>query len=107
LHATGSVLLAEGAPRDALGVLSKAWTAWEDIGAPYDAARARVLIGLACRELGDEDTMEMELDAARWVFDQLEAAPDLAKVSSLSRRKPTGVPGGLTLREVQVLRSVA
>ena len=49
----------------------------------------------------------MEFDAARWVFEQLGAAPDLARVQSLSRRKPAATPGGLTLREVQVLRLVA
>jgi len=50
------------------------------------AARVRVLVGLACRALGDEDTAEMELDAARLVFEQLGAAPDLARVDSLVRR---------------------
>lgn len=76
--------------------------------APYEAARARVLIGLACRSLGDEDGAEMELDAAAWVFRQLGAAPDLAKVEALSRRGGAAqAVGGLTGREVQVLRLVA
>lgn len=108
LQATGAVLLASDAPRDALAVFRRAWSAWQDIEAPYDAARSRVLVGLACRALGDEDTAEMELDAARWVFEQLGAAPDLARVAALSRRAArTAAPGGLTLREVQVLRLVA
>ena len=67
-HAQGAVLLAEGDARAALGALRRAWTAWQELEAPYEAARVRVLIGLACRQLGDEDTAEMELDAARWVF---------------------------------------
>jgi DNA-binding NarL/FixJ family response regulator len=66
-----------------------------------------VLVGLACRALGDEDTAEMELDAARWVFEQLGAATDVARVTALSRRPAAVSPGGLTLREVQVLRLVA
>ncbi len=108
LHATGSILLAEGDPGEALPTLRRAWAAWQDLEAPYDAARARVLVGLACRALGDEDTAEMELDAARWVFDQLGAAPDVTKVDALSRRpRRAASPGGLTLREVQVLRLVA
>jgi DNA-binding CsgD family transcriptional regulator len=108
LHATGAVLLAAGEPHDALPVLRRAWSAWQDIAAPYDAARSRLLVGLACRALGDDDTAEMELDAARWVFDQLGAARDAAHVAKLSRRTPAvRVPGGLTLREVQVLRLVA
>ena len=71
----GAVLLAEGDPRAALAELRRAWRAWQDLEVPYEAARVRVLIGLACRELGDQDGAEMELDAARWVFRQLAAAP--------------------------------
>ena len=107
LHADGAVALAEGDPRRALGVLRSAWVLWQELDAPYDGARVRVLIGRACRELGDEDTAEMELDAARWVFEGLGAAPDLARAQKLSRRKPALRPGGLSLREVQVLRLVA
>jgi len=59
------------------------------------------------RELGDEDSAEMELDAARWVFRQLGAAPDLTRVESLSRKVAVGAAGRLTAREQEVLRSVA
>ena len=45
--------------------LRRAWAAWHELEAPYEAARARVLIGSACRALGDDDSAEMELDAAR------------------------------------------
>jgi DNA-binding NarL/FixJ family response regulator len=48
----------------------------------------------------------MELDAARSVFEQLGAAPDLARVEALSR-KAGRVAGGLTTREIEVLRLVA
>jgi tetratricopeptide (TPR) repeat protein len=44
-HATGAVLLAEGDPRAALATLRRAWTAWQELQAPYEAARARVLMG--------------------------------------------------------------
>ena len=67
----------------------------------------RVLIGLACRELGDEDTGAMELDAARRTLAQLGAAPDLARVEALSKTATTSVPGGLTAREVEILRLLA
>ena len=66
-----------------------------------------MLIGLACRALGDDDTAEMELDTARWVFRQLGAAPDVARVEALSRAGAAAAPGGLTAREVEVLRLVA
>src|SRR5437016_6883800 len=66
-----------------------------------------MLVGLACRELGDADAGQMELDAARRAFEQLGAALDLTMVKRLSRRAPARVPGGLTPREVQVLGLVA
>jgi DNA-binding CsgD family transcriptional regulator len=105
-HAQGAVLLAEGDPRAALAALRGAWLAWRDLEVPYQAGRVRVLIGLACRELGDRDGAEMELDAARWVFRELEAAPDLARVEALSGTADAGA-GGLTARELEVLRLVA
>ena len=80
---------------------------WQELEAPYEAARVRVLLGLACRELGDQEGAEMELDAARWVFQQLGAAPDLARVQALSRKAAPKAAGGLTAREVQLLRLVA
>src|SRR5918999_2285719 len=98
---------AEGDTHAALGTLRHAWKAWQEIEAPYEAARVRVLIGLSCRKLGDEDTAEMELDAARWVFQQLGAASDLARVQELSRTTALEATGGLTAREVEVLRLVA
>jgi DNA-binding CsgD family transcriptional regulator len=106
-QALGSVLLGAGDVRPALGALRRAWTAWQELGVPYEAARVRVLVGLACRQLGDEDTAEMELDAARWVFEQLGAAPDLARAQALSRATATKPAGGLTARELEVLRLVA
>lgn len=105
-QANGAVLLAQGDGRAALAALRCAWTAWQDIEAPYEAARVRVLIGLACRALGDKDAEVMEFDAARRVFQHLKAGPDLAHVEELSRT--TGkTAGGLTAREIQVLRLVA
>ena len=106
-HATGSVLLAEGDARAALAAFRRAWAGWGELDAPYDAARSHVLIGLACRALGDEDSAQMELDAARSVFLQLDAAPDLVRVEELSRITARRVAGGLTAREVQVLKLVA
>ncbi len=105
-HAAGAVVLAEGDVRAALAMLRRAWKAWQSLEAPYEAARVRVLIGLACRELGDEDGADMELDAARWVFQQLGAAPDLARVEQLSRREALQHTRGLTGREMEVLALV-
>jgi DNA-binding CsgD family transcriptional regulator len=106
-HATGAVLLGEGDGRAALEALRRGWTVWHGLDAPYEAARARVLLGLACRELGDQDGATMELDAARWVFQQLGAMPDVVRVETLARDTATQTVGSLTGRELQVLRLVA
>jgi DNA-binding NarL/FixJ family response regulator len=49
----------------------------------------------------------MELDAARRVFQELGAAPDLAQLARVSRAAGFDAVGGLTKREVQVLALVA
>jgi DNA-binding CsgD family transcriptional regulator/tetratricopeptide (TPR) repeat protein len=104
---TGAVLLGEGDARGACAALRRALTTWHQLEAPYEAARVRVLIGLACRALGDDDTAEMEWDAARHVFKQLGAAPYLARVNALTRQPHARPLGGLTARQVEVLRCVA
>jgi hypothetical protein len=86
--------------------LRKAWMIWRELEAPYEAARTRVLLSQACWLVGDDDGVEMELDAARSTFDQLGAVPDLARVDSMSGVEGTEAPGGLTAREVEVLRLV-
>jgi DNA-binding CsgD family transcriptional regulator len=106
-QARGAVSLAEGDPAAALGGLRQAFQVWQELEAPYEAARVRVLIGLACRTLGDEDTADMELEAARGVFETLGAAPELARVESLVRSPAPPDTHGLTARELQVLRLVA
>jgi ATP/maltotriose-dependent transcriptional regulator MalT len=106
-HAHGAVLLAEGDARAAVVALRGAWQAWRELEAPYEAARVRVLVGLGCRALGDEETATMELDAARGMFAQLGAAPDLARLATLERREAASRGHGLTARELQVLRLVA
>jgi tetratricopeptide (TPR) repeat protein len=54
-QARGAILLDEGDPRAALEVLRAAEKIWQDLDVPYEAARVRVLIGVACRDLGDDD----------------------------------------------------
>lgn len=103
----GAVLLAEGDARAALNALRQAWSAWRALDAPYEAARTRVLIGLACRALGDHDGANMEFDAARAVLQQLDAGPDVAQVEALMGVTAVVVHAGLTAREVQVLSAIA
>ena len=106
-YATGSVLLAEGNARAALAALRRSAEGWRDLDAPYEGARTRVVMALACWALGDEGSTEMEFDAARSVFQQLEATPDLVRVEELASIVARRAAGGLTPREVQVLALLA
>jgi DNA-binding CsgD family transcriptional regulator len=106
-QARGAVSLAEDDARAALVALRHAWRVWQELEAPYEAARVRVLIGLACRQLEDDEMAALELEAARGVFARLGAAPDLARVDSLAPRAESDAPHGLTQRELEVLRLVA
>ena len=65
-----------------------------------------MLVGAACRALGDDDGFTLEVDAARKAFEELGAAPDLASVDEMTGRARTS-DHGLTPREVEVLRLVA
>jgi DNA-binding CsgD family transcriptional regulator len=106
-EACGAVSVAEGKAQAALGELRRAFDVWQRIEAPYASARVRVLIGLACHALGDEDGAGLELAAARGAFERLGAMPDLARIDSLMRVSPADRCHGLTVRELQVLRLVA
>jgi DNA-binding NarL/FixJ family response regulator len=104
-QARGAVELSGGDCGLALRALRQAQQAWQELDAPYEVARTRVLVALACRALEDADAATMELDAARSAFEQLGAAPDLARVEVLAAPAPG--THGLTGRELEVLRLVA
>ncbi|MCT7378045.1 helix-turn-helix transcriptional regulator [Chelativorans salis] len=106
-HARGSIELAEGEAAKALCSLRRAFEIWQTTEAPYQAARVRELIGLACRALGDEEGTGLELDAASATFQRLGAAPDLARIASYAKAAASIQSHGLTKRELQVLRLVA
>lgn len=106
-QARGSVLLAEGQPRDALESLHRACRAWQDIEAPYEAARVRMLIAVACQALGDPGTAELECHAARSVFERLGASQALARLDELVARPAGAGALPVTARELEVLRLVA
>ena len=105
--AAGAALLAGGEAGRALGELRHAAATWQKLDAPYEAAKVQLLLGLACRELGDEDGAKMAIDAARDALQRLGAAPDLARLRALTPARPAGAPAGLTGREVQLLALLA
>ena len=76
---------------------------WRALDAPYEIARTRVLVGDACRLLGDDDSAALEHDAARAIFERLGAKPDLERFDAAA----TADPHGLSRRELEVIRLVA
>ncbi|HEX2139313.1 MAG TPA: LuxR C-terminal-related transcriptional regulator [Woeseiaceae bacterium] len=104
-HARGAIALAEGEVSAALAALRQAFDLWRDAGAPYEAARARELMALACRALGDKEAAQSSLNAAIATYRELGAAPDLTRTATAdcaAQRRH-----GLTRREMQVLRLLA
>ena len=68
--------------------LRQALDAWRDLEAPYDAARARVLLGAAARELGDFEARGAR--ARRPLGPSQTSAP--RSISNASRREPSPCP---------------
>jgi DNA-binding NarL/FixJ family response regulator len=95
-EARGAVLLAAGRAEEALPVLRDACRRWQELGAPYDAARTCVRLAEAYRALGDEESAASEVALAEATFKRLGAL-----------RPPTESPDGLTRRECEVLALVA
>jgi DNA-binding NarL/FixJ family response regulator len=104
-QARGAVLLAEGQPRAARTALRETLDAWRELEAPYDAARTRMLLAVACEQLGDADGATLEREAAGRAFAELGAAIDLEQLAA-GRGGPRD-SGPLSTRETQVLTLVA
>lgn len=104
-EARGSVLLAQGRAPEALVQLREACRRWQEIEAPYEAAKTRLLLADTYRALGDDDAATMELDAADIAFHRLGAEGDSRRVAD--RRDSEAPPAGLTTRELEVLQLVA
>jgi ATP/maltotriose-dependent transcriptional regulator MalT len=100
----GSLLLAEGRFDEALSTLRAACTGWNELEAPHDCAKVRVLLARTYRELGDLESADRELDAARSAFVALGAVLDLEAIDGAHHAVR---PQGLTEREGEVLALVA
>jgi class 3 adenylate cyclase len=71
------VLLAEGDPGAAAGQLRSAVQRWREVGSPYEVARSRALLSRALRALDDEESADLELNAALDEFRRLGARIDV------------------------------
>jgi DNA-binding CsgD family transcriptional regulator len=111
-HAKGAVTLAEGDASGAIDPLRRAQEVWQRVGAPYLSARIRLLMARAFQALGDVDGTLLELDAARKIFVQLGAVPDVVATEAMANPARAGAAStvdahGLSARELEVLRLVA
>ncbi len=112
-HAVASVHLFEGNAQAALKPARRAFEIWQQMGAPYLAARLRVLSARACAAVGDVEAAQLELTFAREVFERLGARPDVIALDAWATQftangiRPKVSYSGLSQRELQVLRLVA
>ena len=103
-----AVLLAEGEPRAAFPLLRTCARRWQELEAPYEGARAHLLLALTCRDLGDHESAGAERDLARRTFAHLGAEPDLQRIRELFGPGLVGAADrSLSPRERQVLRRVS
>jgi ATP/maltotriose-dependent transcriptional regulator MalT len=98
--------LAAGELDQAIRSATRAWSLWQQLKLPYDAARARMIIGMASKRAGDSDRAQVELEAARAAFERLGATLD-ARAAADQLRDASDLPRGLSARELEVLRLLA
>jgi class 3 adenylate cyclase len=87
--AFGKIKLAEGDSDGAARCLRRAREEWRQVGAPYETAQARTLLGLAYRRQGDESAAVSELEAALTTFERLGARLEEERVKELLGRLET------------------
>src|SRR5215210_4273359 len=90
--AHGRVRLAEGDPADAERLCAEAERLWSEVGAPYEAALARVGCSDALRTGGSEHRAALELEAARTVLDRIEAERTAGDPRSVERDRGADDP---------------
>jgi tetratricopeptide (TPR) repeat protein len=93
-HGHGAVLLADGDAAAGAAALRRAVRKWTEAGAPYDAAKARLILGQALAQTGDRAIALAEIDAARTSFDGLGALPEYEHATRLTEnlRAPAAAP---------------
>jgi ATP/maltotriose-dependent transcriptional regulator MalT len=106
MMARASLHLAGDEIDEALRDARRAWSLSQQLKLPHFAAKARMITGLVAGRMGDIDRARIELEAARTEFERLGASLDVRAVSE-HLRAAIERPGGLSARELEVLRMVA
>lgn len=106
-HARAAIDVHEGRPHAGVAPLRSALEVWKEVGAPYIVAKIRLLLGRACRDVGDDDAATIEFDLARKALTSLGATPDLAVIAEAPLAAAPEDKAGLSRRELEVLRHLA
>jgi tetratricopeptide (TPR) repeat protein len=88
LMGRGALELKRGNYDVATPVLREAWSIFNEMSFPYDAARARTIMAEAYLKAGNKEDAMMQLEAACKTFQELGAIPDL-EAASQSIKKST------------------
>ncbi len=83
-HARGRVRLADGDATGAEQSLSEAVRLWNDVGAPYEAALARLGLADAHHASGSDQRADLERQAARTILEEIEAAPTVSPAGDIA-----------------------
>ena len=86
--AWGRIRMEENDVESAATLLTKALETWQSVGAPYEAAQVRMLLGRALRKLDEEEGARDEIEAARAVFVRLGAVLDAQTAAELLGEVP-------------------
>jgi class 3 adenylate cyclase len=81
--ALGRIRLAEKDFEGAESAFKAARTTWEKVGAPYETAQGRMLLGITYKGEGDEHSSRDEIEAAKATFERLGAALDTQRAAEL------------------------
>jgi class 3 adenylate cyclase len=98
-QAVGRVLLAEGDPAAAAHELRESIRGWREAAVPFEVARARTVLAEALRAAGDDDSADLELEAALGEFRRLGAKPDAAAAERALRAANERRSGPVQIRK--------
>ena len=85
--ALGRIALAEGDTDEAVRRLRQARDDWREVGAPFECAQSRVLLGVVFRRRGEEHAATTELEAAHATFERIGAKADAERAAELLGRQ--------------------
>ena len=92
--ARARVAVAEGEYDEAIALSTGAVAAWTDVGAPYEAASARLVLGEAKRGAGNEEGARMEFRSAERAFEAFGATTRAARAGRLAEGGEPAAPAG-------------